>query len=134
MKTWYASCTCPGAAAARQRLDNSGTKVRDFDEMLEERKRTRSAGREAIAATRARASGRTREEIREIYVAELRARSLKVPAEPALDAVTDYITTGNPLPAARVLGDTLFETGKGVYDHMSRPHGRHAKGGPGGSR
>jgi hypothetical protein len=58
--------------------------------------------------------------------AELRARNLKVPAEPVLDAVVDHIA-GNPLPAIRVLGESLFQTGKALYD-VSRPRGRHAKG------
>lgn len=127
MKAWYTSCTCPGAEVARQRLDDAGIKVRDFDELWEERRRLRSAGREATEATRARADGRSREEIREIYIAERRARNLEVPAESVLDAVVDYIT-GNPLPAARVLGESLLQTGKGLHD-LSRPRGRHAKGG-----
>ena len=73
------------------------------------------------------------EEIREIYISEMRARNLKVPAEPVLDAVVDHITTGNPLPGIRVLGETLFQTGKEINDAMSRPRGRHAKGNAGGS-
>lgn len=115
MKAWYTSCTCPGADGERQRLDNAGIKVRDFAELREERKRLSRAHQEARAATRARAAGRSREEIREIYIAELRARNLKVPAEPVLDAAVDYIT-GNPLPAGRVLGESLFQMGKGLYD------------------
>lgn len=90
------------------------------------------AREEAAAATRTRAAGRSREEIREMYIAELRARNVKVPAEPVLDAAVDYIT-GNPLPAARVLGESLFQMGKGLYD-ISRPRGRHVKGGPAGRR
>lgn len=57
-EAWHASCTCLGADAARQRLDNSGIEVRDFDQMLEEKRRHRRAGRDAVAATRARAAGR----------------------------------------------------------------------------
>jgi hypothetical protein len=104
MKAWYTSCTCPGAEVARQRLDDAGIKVRDFAEMREERQRRSRAGKEAVAATRARAAGKSREEIREIYIAELHARNLKVPAEAVLDAAVDHIT-GNPLPAIRVLGE-----------------------------
>lgn len=133
-KTWYTSCTCPGAEVARQRLDDAGRTVRDFDEMQEERQRRRSAGKEAAVAAQARAAGMSREEIREIYIAELRARNLKVPEERVLDAVVESIITGSRLPAISVLGEILFETGKGIYDDMSRPRGRHAKGGPGSSR
>jgi hypothetical protein len=128
-KAWYTSCTCPGAEVARQRLDDAGIEVRDFDEVMEEKRRRRIAGREAVEATRARAAGRSREEIREIYIAERRAKNLKVPEERVLDAVVEYITTGNRLPAIRV----LFETGKGIYDDISRLGGRHAKGRTGGS-
>jgi hypothetical protein len=128
--TWYTSCTCAGAEVARQRLDRRN---KDSAEVREERQRLRNADREAVEATPARASGRSREEIREIYIAERRARNLQVPAEPVLDAVVEHITTGNPLPAIRVLGETLFQTGKGINDAMSRPRGRQAKGSTGGS-
>jgi hypothetical protein len=138
MKAWYASCTCPGAEVERQRLDDAGIKVRDFTEYREERQRRRREYTEAAAATRARAAGSDREEIRELYIAELLARSLKVPAEPVLDAVVDHIITGNPLPAVRLLGESLLQTGKAVHNllqmgeavHDSPPRGRHAKRGP----
>jgi len=123
-KAWYTSCTCTGAEVARQRLDDAGIKVRDFDEVMEEKRRRRSAGREAIEATRACARGRSREEIREIYIAERRARNLEVPAEPVLSAVVDHITTGSRLPVIRA----LLQIAKGIYDDASRPRGRHAKG------
>jgi hypothetical protein len=123
-KAWYTSCACAGAEVVRRRLDNAGIKVRDFDEVMEEKRRRRNARREAVAAAKTRADGRSREEIREIYKAELQARNLKVPEEPVLDAVVEYIATGNRLPAIHA----LFETGKGIYDAASGPRGRHAKG------
>jgi hypothetical protein len=122
-KAWYTSCTCTGAKATRQRLDDAGIKVRDFAEFHEERQRRHNAGREAIEATRARARGRSREEIKEIYLAERRARNLEVPAEPVLDAVVEHITTGSQLPLIRA----LLQMGKRTYDDASRPRGRHAK-------
>lgn len=70
-----------------------------------------------------------------MYTAELRARNLKVPDDRVVDAVVEYIITGNRLPALRELGDILLETGKGIRD-MSSPRGRHASGrapGPDGS-
>ena len=101
MKAWYASCTCAGAEAERQRLDDAGIEIRDFAEFREERQRRRRAYAEAADATRARAAGSDRDEIRRLYLAELDARNLKIPAEPVLDAVVDHIVTGNPLPAVR---------------------------------
>ena len=71
-------------------------------------------------------------EIRRLYLAELDARNLKVPAEPVLDAVVDHIITGSPLPAVRLLGESLLRTGKAVYDTLNDfpPPGRHARGSP----
>ena len=73
-EAWQTSCTCPGADVARQRLDNAGIKVRDFDQMLEEKRRH-------------------------------------------LDAVLEYIITGNRLPALRELGEILSRP-------RDRPDGR----------
>jgi len=64
---------------------------------------------------RERAAGKSKAEIAEIYVSELRARGLKVPAEPVLDAIVDRLC-GNPLPAARVLGESLAQMGKGLHE------------------
>jgi hypothetical protein len=112
MKEWYASCTCAGAEAERQR------RRREYAEAAE--------------AARARAAGSDRDEIRRLYLAELEARNLKVPAEPVLDAVVDHIITGSPLPAVRLLGESLLRTGKAVYDTLNDfpPPGRHAGGSP----
>jgi hypothetical protein len=41
---------------------------------------------------RAAAQGKTRGEIRDLYVAELRARGQDIPAEPFLDAGIDVLT------------------------------------------
>jgi hypothetical protein len=115
VKAWYTSCTCPGAEQERRAIDEAGIEIRDFDELREETRRRSLVRKEAFGAARARAAGESREEIREIFVAELRARDLKIPAEPVLDAVVEYIT-GNPLPAARVLGESLVQIGKGIYE------------------
>lgn len=115
-KVWRESCTCPGADAERHRLDGAGiSDPPDFDELREEAQRRSRARREAFEATRARSAGKSREEIREIYAAELRARGLKVPPEPVLDAVADRIS-GNPLPAIRLAGESLARMGKALYD------------------
>jgi hypothetical protein len=115
VKAWYTSCTCPGAEQERRALDEAGIEIRDFGELREETRRRSLARKEAFGAARAHAAGKSREEIREIYVAELRARDLKIPAEPVLDAVVEHIT-GNPLSAARLLGESLVQIGKGIYE------------------
>lgn len=115
-KVWRESCTCPGADAERHRLDEAGIgDPPDFGEQWEEARRRSRARTEAFESARVRAAGRDREEIREIYVAELRARGLKVPADPVLDAVADRIN-GNPLPAVRLAGESLVRMGKALYD------------------
>lgn len=115
MKTWHTSCTCPGAQPERQRMAEAGFEVPDFDKLREDVLRRSRARKEAFEATRARAAGKSREEIREIYAAELRIRGMKIPKAAVLDAVADRIN-GNPLPAARLLGESLAQMGKGLYD------------------
>jgi hypothetical protein len=138
-KHWYAFCTCSGAAALRQRLDDAGIEPRDLSDMWEERRSRSRAGREAFKTTQARAAGLSREEIRETYIAERLARQLNVPAEPVLDAVVERIA-GNPLPVARLLGEHVVQLGQGIHDlyRVLDPDngrgGRHAKGGSADSR
>jgi hypothetical protein len=114
-KTWQTSCTCPGAEQVRRGMDEAGVEFPDFGEMQEEARRRRQLRKEAFQATQARATGKSRAEIREIYVAELRARDLKIPAETILEAIVDHLN-GNPLPAARALGETLVGMGKGFRE------------------
>ena len=114
-KAWYTSCTCPGADDERERLDDAGIEFPDFAELREKAKRRSRAGHEAYEAARARSAGKTRDEIRDIYLSELNARGMKKPAEPILDAVVERIA-GNPLPAVRLLGEIVGQIGKGLYD------------------
>jgi hypothetical protein len=116
MKTWHTSCTCPGAEPERQRLADHGIEIRDFSEMREDAQRLARARKEAYEAARAHAAGKSREEIREIYLAERRARGLPVPSDRILDAVVERIMTGNPLPAARIAGEGLVRMGKSLHE------------------
>lgn len=113
VKTWYDSCTCPGADQARQSWEDAGGNP-DFGARWEESRNRSRAGKEAFAAARARAAGKNREEIRRLYLAELHARNLQIPADPILDTAIDSIT-GNPLPAARLLGHQLISMGKEIH-------------------
>ena len=110
-KVWYSSCTCPGADLTRQRMDEAGAEVLDSDELWEKAKRDVQMRSEAFRAAHDRAAGRSREEVRDIYMAELRSRGLAMPSESALDAAVESIM-GNPLPSARLMGEGLIETGK----------------------
>jgi hypothetical protein len=113
VKTWYDSCTCPGADQARQSLDDAGG-IPDFGARWEESRNRSRAGKEAFTAAKARAGGKNREEIRRLYLAELQARNLSIPDDPILDTAIDSIT-GNPLPAARLLGHKLITMAKEIH-------------------
>jgi hypothetical protein len=113
MKTWYDSCTCPGAGQARQRLDDAGVNP-DFGARWEESRNRSRARKEAFTAAKAHAAGKSREEIRRLYLAELHARDLQIPADPILDAAIDSIA-GNPLPAGRLIVHQLTTMGKEIH-------------------
>jgi hypothetical protein len=114
-KAWRESCTCPGAEQARRRLDEAGTEFPDFGEMLQDSQHRSRARKEAFESARARAAGKSRDEIRAIYLAELSARGLAAPGEDLLDAIVDQIT-GNPLPAIRLGAEILAQLGKELRD------------------
>jgi hypothetical protein len=112
---WRESCTCPGAEQERRRLDEAGVEFPDFGKMRADARRRARARKEAFESARVRAAGKGRDEIREIYVAELNARGLRAPREDLLDAAVDRIT-GNPLPAARLAVGGLAEMGKALHE------------------
>ncbi len=111
MQTWRQSCSCPGAAAERTRQDEAGEEIPDFREEMAKYQRATELRREAAEAARLRAAGRSREELKDLYIAELRSRGLKIPPEEILDANIDAIT-GNYLPTVRLLGRSLASLGK----------------------
>lgn len=110
---WRESCTCPGAEQERIRLDEAGIDYPGFRAQWEQHRRDSEAAREVFQAVRAVARGKTRDEVRELYVAELRARGLTVPPEEALEAIVDWIR-GNPLPGARYLGHSFVAMGRAM--------------------
>jgi len=96
-------------------MDEAGVEFPDLGEMREEARRRSQLRKEALQATQTRITGESHAEIREIYAAELRARDLEIPPEHILDAVVERIK-GNPLPAARVAGESLVEMSKGFRE------------------
>jgi hypothetical protein len=91
-QAWRQSCTCPGAEAMRRILDEFGTLpfgVRDFREMWAKSRNELQSRREAFKAAQASAAGHDRGQFRALYVAELRARGLKIPADEVLDAAIE---------------------------------------------
>jgi hypothetical protein len=110
-KSWHSSCTCPGADLTRHRIDEAGAEVLDSGELRDKTKRDIQARSEAFRAAQDRAVGRSREEVRQIYIAELRSRGLPMPSESRLHATVERIM-GNPLPSARLAGEYLIQTGR----------------------
>jgi hypothetical protein len=79
-QAWRRSCTCPGAEAVRRIRDEFGVQpfgVRDLREMWAKSRNGLRSRREAFKAAQASAAGQDREQLKELYVAELRARGLK---------------------------------------------------------
>ena len=95
---WERRCACPGTEQARRNLGVPRRDHGDFAGVRErarrERQEQRAARDEAFDAARAAAGGKTRAEIRDIYMAQLRARGLPVPPDEVLDACADAITGG----------------------------------------
>ncbi len=114
-EVWRESCTCPGAEQERRRLDEAGVEFPSFAKMSQDARHRSRARREAFESARAQAAGKSRDEIREIFVAERKARGLRVPDEDLLEAVVARIT-GDPFPAARLAVKSLAQTGKALHE------------------
>ena len=112
---WRQSCTCPGAEEERRRLDEAGIEFPDFGQVREDARRRSRARTEAFQAARAQAAGKSREQVRDIYLAELDQRGMGTPREDVLDAIIDNIL-GNPAPAARLAVQSLAQVGKGLFE------------------
>ncbi len=80
-------------------------------ELWEKAKHQSAARFEAFRSARDRSAGRSREEIRQIYRAELRSRDVPIPSDDAVDRAVERII-GGPAVSARQMGEGLAETGK----------------------
>jgi hypothetical protein len=124
---WVGLCTCPGTELAADKLDEAARETPEFpdlerrlrerdEERPRERREERAAMRAAREATCAAAAGKSRAQIREIYVAELRVRGLTVPSDLVLDATADAIARNrekfSAVYSARVLAEVGREFGK----------------------
>jgi len=112
-RVWRDRCTCAGADAARQRFDDAGIEFPDMREEIEDRRRRSRARRDALQAVRAGSGGRTRAEIRQLYVDEMRFRGLDLPADDVIEAHLDFFA-GNPLPAMRLAGQSMTQAARAL--------------------
>jgi hypothetical protein len=94
-------------------MAETGAEPPGLDEIRERQQRDSKARREAFLAARRAATGKSRDEIRELYVAELRSRGLEPPSEPFLAATVEHIA-GNPVPATRLVAYGVAGLGKGA--------------------
>jgi hypothetical protein len=120
---WQQQCTCPGTEQAARKLDEADRHTPDFAqferEPQERRERSereqqerRAARRQALDAARATGAGQTRQQIKEIYQAELRSRGLPLPSGLLLDAYSDMIARNRQKMSLRFAARVLAEIGK----------------------
>jgi hypothetical protein len=92
---------------------------RDFEEYVAQARRDWRACKEARDAVRARAAGMSRDQLKDLYRAELRARDLDVPSEVILDADVSLMTA-DYVSAARAFGQVAGGIAK-LLGGMVRP-------------
>jgi hypothetical protein len=104
LRVWQQLCICPGAGRQRAATEDQDEPWPDAGEYREKEQRksreSREGRRQAVRAAREAAPGKTRDEVRDLYVAELRARGQEVPAGPFLEAEVDVLM-GDPLGGLR---------------------------------
>jgi hypothetical protein len=104
----------------RQALAAPGAEIPDLKEYLAQARRRSQTRREAFDAAKAQAAGKTREQIRDLYAAELRSRRLEMPPGEILDAEMDAIT-GDYRPGMRLMGRALSDLPKLVQGIFRPP-------------
>jgi hypothetical protein len=132
-EVWPAQCVCPGADLAAAKLDEAEREeVPDFAEFewqrqdrrarsARESQQRRTARREAFEATRAASAGKNRAAIREIYMAELRARGLTIPSDLVLDATADAVARDRDKFSVTYSVRVLAEMGRDFRKLFSHP-------------
>jgi hypothetical protein len=104
---WQQLCACPGTDARREWKDDPDEPVPGFKEFRAGREREwrerKEAHRQAFRAAQAVADGKTRDQVRDLYVAELRARGLDEPGDAITDATVDLLTGHSVAASRRVL-------------------------------
>jgi hypothetical protein len=96
LTVWQQLCACPGAEFQRSWKEDPDEPFPGAREAWEQSQREwqqqREARQQAFRAARAAAAGKSREQVRDLYVSELRARGQQVPPEPLLGAEIDLLT------------------------------------------
>jgi hypothetical protein len=102
LTAWQELCACPGEKPQRawkEDVDDAWPGAREERERQEAASRDREQARKhAFEAARVAAAGKTRDQVRQIYLTELRARGQETPSEPLLEAQIDLLV-GRPIGA-----------------------------------
>jgi hypothetical protein len=113
-------CTCPGMIAWQERQEKSGQLSSDSSsqrfpliemfQVMREGRKQRRLRREAESTVAAAATGKSREEVRDMLLAEFARRGLNPPPQPRLDNLADSYRTQDPVERARLIqeGDEMF--------------------------
>jgi hypothetical protein len=112
---WRQSCTCPGAEAIRgmrDELEIQPFDSSDFRDGWAKYRQESESRREAFKAALASA-GPDREQLKGLYVTELRSRGLTIPGNEDLDAAIDA-QIGDHLTGARLVGREVVNLGKRI--------------------
>lgn len=100
LTVWYQLCPCPGAEKQRAWKEDPDEPWPGAKEAWEKEQRKsqerREACRYARKATRVAAVGKTRDEVRDLFISELKTREPEIPPEPFLEARVDLLLTGHP--------------------------------------
>jgi len=99
--------------------NQDGVEFPEFSEFVARARRDSQARKEAMDAVRVRAAGLSREQIKDLYQAELRARGLEVSPDVILDAHVSVIA-GDCHPDVRLLGRALADLAR-LLGGLGRP-------------
>jgi hypothetical protein len=111
LTVWQQLCACPGAEFERTWSENPeepwpGAREH-WERSQRESQEQREARGEAFRAASDAASGKTREQIRDVYLAELRARGQEIPDDHYLQADLDLLT-GHPFRSLKTMLRVFF--------------------------
>jgi hypothetical protein len=102
LTAWQELCECPGEKPQRAWKEDAADPWPGAREQWERDNAAwagrRQARKQAFEAAREAATGKTRQQVREIYLEELRARGQEMPSQPLLEAQVDMLT-GRPIRA-----------------------------------
>ena len=110
LQTWWDECSCPGSERLRGEGRQRWPQGRPPDpaELRRSVQEENEARSEARAAVAARSAGRTRAQLREMFIDELRSRGREIPPGPVLETEVTLIEDTIPPGASILTGMKIF--------------------------